>query len=143
MGNGKSGNSAISVKSRSVLTEASSVTFILTADRARSKPFYAGALGLEILAEDENAVTFAFSGGARIRLTDLPGHEGREGTVLGWAVADIASAMASLKSKGVTFRKFAGPDQDADGVWTAPDGSAKVAWFADPDGNMLSITEFG
>jgi len=128
--------------SGSVLAEASPVTFILTADRTRSKPFYAGALGLEILAEDEYAVTFALSGGARIRLTELPGHEGREGTVLGWAVPDIARAVTTLKSKGVTFRTFEGPAQDADGVWTAPDGSAKVAWFADPDGNTLSITEF-
>lgn len=121
---------------------AAPVSFILTSDRTRAKPFYAGALGLAMLSEDDFAVTFALDGGALLRLTDLPGHEAGEQTVLGWAVADIASAVSELKARGITFTIYDWPGQDADGVWTSPDGRAKVAWFADPDGNVLSLTEF-
>jgi catechol-2,3-dioxygenase len=67
----------------SVLAEAAPVSFILTADRAAAKPFYAGALGLPIVSEDGFAVTFALAGGMQLRLTDLPGHRGADHTVLG------------------------------------------------------------
>ena len=126
-----------------VLTSAQPVTFILTANRGAAKPFYAGALGLAIVAEDDFAVTFALAGGATMRLTDLPGHTAQGHTVLGWAVADIAAAAAELRGKGVTFRNYEGFGQDADGIWSPPGGGAKVAWFSDPDGNVLSLTQFG
>jgi len=126
-----------------LLAKAAPVSFILTADRSRAKPFYAGALGLPILSEDDFSVTFALDGRARMRLTDLPGHEAAEHTVLGWNVPDISSAVAEMKTRGITFRKYENFGQDDDGVWTTPDGSAKVAWFTDPDGNVLSLTQFG
>jgi predicted enzyme related to lactoylglutathione lyase len=126
-----------------LLAEAAPVSFILTADRARAKPFYAGALGLPILSEDEYSVTFELGGGARMRLTDLPGHEAGEQTVLAWNVPDIAAAVVELRQRGITFRTYQGFGQDDAGVWTTPDGSAKVAWFTDPDGNVLSLTQFG
>ena len=125
------------------LAEAAPVSFILTADRARAKPFYAGALGLAIVSEDDFAATFALAGGALLRLTDLPGHEAGGHTVLGWSVPDIASAVAALKTRGITFRTYEGFGQDEAGIWSTPDGSAKVAWFTDPDGNVLSLTQFG
>ena len=127
----------------SSLAQAAPVSFILTADRTRAKPFYAGALGLPIVAEDPFAVTFALAGGATIRLTDLPGHVGGEHTVLGWTVPDIGAAVAELKARGITFRVYEGFGQDEDGVWQAPGGGARVAWFTDPDGNVLSLTQFG
>ena len=127
----------------SLIAAAAPVSFILTADRARAKPFYAGALGLPILGEDDFAVTFGLGGGAVIRLTDLPGHTALGHTVLGWIVADIRAAVADLKAKGITFRTYEGFGQDADGVWQTPDGGALVAWFTDPDGNVLSLTQFG
>jgi predicted enzyme related to lactoylglutathione lyase len=125
------------------LLSANPVAFILTADRTRAKPFYAGALGLPILSEDDFAVTFDLGGGVTIRLTDLPGHKGAEHTVLGWGVSDIAAAAVELKARGVTFRIYEGFGQDADGIWSPPGGGAKVAWFTDPDGNVLSLTQFG
>jgi predicted enzyme related to lactoylglutathione lyase len=125
------------------LLSANPVAFILTADRMRAKPFYAGALGLPILSEDDFAVTFDLGGGVTIRLTDLPGHKGAEHTVLGWGVPDIAAAASELRAKGVTFRIYEGFGQDADGIWSPPGGGAKVAWFTDPDGNVLSLTQFG
>ncbi len=127
----------------STLVQAAPVSFVLTANRAAAKPFYAGALGLPILSEDDFAVTFALAGGMHLRLTDLPGHEAMGHTVLGWAVTDIAASVAELRGKGVTFKVYEGFGQDAEGVWSAPGGGAKVAWFADPDGNVLSLTQFG
>jgi predicted enzyme related to lactoylglutathione lyase len=119
------------------------VAFILTADRTRAKPFYAGALGLPILSEDDFAVTFDLGEGATIRLTDLPDHRAADHTVLGWGVDDIRESVADLKRKGVTFRMYEGFGQDEDGVWTPPGGGPQVAWFTDPDGNVLSLTQFG
>ena len=118
------------------------VSFILTANRTRAKPFYAGALGLPILAEDDFAVTFGLGNGATIRLAELPGHEAGGQTVLGWRVNDIGVAVARLEARGITFLADGWQGQDARGIWSSPDGLAKVAWFADPDGNRLSLTEF-
>ena len=126
-----------------LLAKALPVTFILTANRSAAKPFYAGALGLAIVAEDDFAVTFALAGGATMRLTDLPGHQAQGHTVLGWDVTDIGVAVAELRGKGVTFKIYEGFGQDADGIWSPPGGGAKVAWFSDPDGNVLSLTQFG
>ncbi|MEZ5743147.1 MAG: VOC family protein [Sphingomonadaceae bacterium] len=118
------------------------ISFILTSDRTRAKPFYAGALGLPIASEDDFAVTFTLAGGAMIRLTMVPDHVGQGHTVCGWNVADIRATVSALKARGVTFKIYEGFGQDADGVWETPDGSAKVAWFTDPDGNVLSLTQF-
>lgn len=127
----------------SLPAQASPVSFVLTADRIRSKPFYAGVLGLRIVGEDDFAVTFELAGGAAMRLTDLPDHRAQGHTVLGWSVPDIGAAVAVLKAKGVTFRIYEGFGQDAEGIWTTPGGGAQVAWFSDPDGNVLSLTQFG
>jgi len=127
----------------SQLASAAPVSFILTANRGAAKPFYAGALGLPIVAEDDFAVTFALGGGAVVRLTDLPGHQAQNHTVLGWNVGDIHAAVAELKAKGITFRIYEGFGQDEHGIWSPPGGGAQVAWFTDPDGNVLSLTQFG
>ena len=122
---------------------ASPVSVILTADRIRAKPFYAGVLGLKVIAEDNFATTFDLGGGATMRLTDLPGHTAMSHSVLGWNVPDIRSAVKALRDKGVTFTVYEGFGQDADAIWAVPGGGAQVAWFPDPDGNVLSITQFG
>lgn len=122
---------------------ASPVSFILTTDRIRAKPFYAGVLGLKVIAEDNFATTFDLGGAATMRLTDLPGHTAMPHTVLGWNVPDIRSAAQELRGKGVTFTVYEGYGQDAEGIWAAPGGSVQVAWSPDPDGNVLSISQFG
>jgi catechol 2,3-dioxygenase-like lactoylglutathione lyase family enzyme len=119
------------------------VCFVLTADRARSKPFYADVLGLRLLGEDGHAVTFDLGNRTPLRLTDMPGHKGMGHTVIGWNVAEIGAAVQDLAGRGVKFNIYDGFGQDADGIWASPDGGAKVAWFADPDGNVLSLTQFG
>ena len=62
-------------------------------------------------------------------------------TVLGWRVPDIAAIMRGLTARGIVFLRYDGMNQDQNGVWTTPGGD-KVAWFADPDGNVLSLTKF-
>ena len=76
-----------------------------------------------------------------LRVTAAPAVAQPGYTVLGWRVDDIAATMAELSARGVEFRRYEGMGQDEAGVWTTPDG-AQVAWFADPDGNTLSLTQF-
>lgn len=124
-------------------TTAAPVCFVLTADRRRSLPFYRDVLGLRLIGEDEHAATFDIGNRTPMRLTTTEGWKGTGQSVLGWHVADIVATVRALKSKGVTFAIYDGYGQDADGIWQAPGGGAKVAWFPDPDGNLLSLTQFG
>ena len=116
------------------------VAFVGTADAARAKAFYAGTLGLHLVGEDTFALVFDV-GGTRLRVSVVPDVRPAGYTVLGWTVPDIRSAVLELVQRGVVFQHFEGLEQDADGIWTAP-GGARVAWFRDPDGNTLSITQF-
>ena len=111
-----------------------------TADAAVAKAFYAGTLGLHLVGEDTFALVFDV-GGTRLRVSVVPDVRPAGYTVLGWTVPDIRSAVLELVQRGVVFQHFEGLEQDADGIWTAP-GGARVAWFRDPDGNTLSITQF-
>ena len=116
------------------------VTFIFTRDPDRARGFYRDTLGLAVLAEDPYATVFDLAG-VPLRVVPIPDHVPSPHTVLGWQVEDIGAAMSQLRDRGVTFLVYEGFGQDAGGVWTAPDGSAKVAWFNDPDGNNLSLTQ--
>jgi catechol 2,3-dioxygenase-like lactoylglutathione lyase family enzyme len=116
------------------------IAFILTPDRAQAKPFYADVLGLPLIREDAFATVFDLGGGTLLRLTSIDSHTPSPHTVLGWQVPDIRTAMADLKARGVVFNAYQGMTDD-DGLWSSPDGSAKVCWFNDPDGNNLSLTE--
>lgn len=127
----------------SIPANAAPVTFVITANRAAAKPFYADVLGLRVLGEDDHAVTFDAGNRTPLRLTTMPGYQSAGHTVLGWHVADLPAVMAALKAKGVAFKTYEGMGQDANGVWTSPDGGANLAWFTDPDGNVLSLTQFG
>ena len=118
------------------------VSFVLTSDRASARHFYAVTLGLPIVGEDDFAITFGLAGGGLMRLTDVEGHQAAMHTVLGWSVGDIVEAVVGLAASGVEFRVYPGMGQDENGIWAAPGGGAKVAWFTDPDGNVLSLTQF-
>jgi predicted enzyme related to lactoylglutathione lyase len=123
------------------LTHATPVTFILTADREKAKPFYSDVLGLTQTGEDEYATNYDLNG-TPLRLTSVAGHTPGPHTVLGWNVPDIAATAKELNSRGVKFEIYEGFGQDADGIWHAPDRNVKIAWFLDPEGNNLSITQF-
>ncbi len=123
-----------------ILVKAKPVSFILVRDREKAKEFYGGALGLKMVSEDAFAATYDLGGGATMRLTTVADYQAHPHTVIGWHVGDLGAAVKSMKAKGVSFNVYEGFGQDADGVWTAPDGSMKVAWFNDPEGNVLSVS---
>jgi catechol 2,3-dioxygenase-like lactoylglutathione lyase family enzyme len=124
------------------LASAGAVMMVHTANRARALPFYRDTLGLRLLSEDPFAAVFDLNG-ATMRLSDVEGWKPHPHTVLGFIVPDISAAACALTEKGVKFLIYEGFAQDSHGVWTAPDGMAKVAWFNDPDGNNLSLSQIG
>jgi catechol 2,3-dioxygenase-like lactoylglutathione lyase family enzyme len=124
-----------------VLASAKPVVIIATRDRKVSTPFYRDTLGLPLIGEDPYAAVFRLNG-AVMRLSTIENWAPHAHTVFGFEVEDIAKTIPVLTKKGVKFIVYPGFGQSEDGVWTAPDGKAKVAWFNDPDGNNLSLTEF-
>lgn len=123
-----------------MLTHAKAITFVLTPDHKRAAAWYRDVLGLTHVSTDDFAAVFDLAG-TTLRLTTVPGFTAGAHTVIGWAVPDIRAAMAGLKAKGAESLVYPGFGQDADGVWSAPGGGAKVCWFNDPDGNNLSLTD--
>lgn len=122
------------------LADARPVAMITTADRKAAEPFYAETLGLRRKGDDGFAALFDLAG-TTLRLTEVPGYSAPPHPVLGWEVADIEAAVAALAGKGVAMNVYEGLGQDPNGIWTAPDGRCKVAFFNDPDGNGLSLTQ--
>ena len=116
------------------------VGFVPIVDVPRAKQFYGETLGLQLLSEEPPFALVFNANGIMLRLVMSKELPPRFGTVLGWRVADIASVVAELSMAGVTFERYPGMPQDQLGIWTTPTG-AKVAWFKDPDGNLLSISE--
>jgi catechol 2,3-dioxygenase-like lactoylglutathione lyase family enzyme len=123
------------------LKDARPVVIICTRDRAKSLPFYRDVLGLALVGEDAFAAVFALNG-AEMRLSTVADWTAHAHTVFGFAVDDVAADMSALTMKGVEFEIFPGFGQDANGLWAAPDGKVRVAWFKDPDGNLLSLAQF-
>jgi len=117
------------------------IAFVATANPSRAKKFYKDTLGLRFVSENEFAVVFD-AGGIMLRVTPVKDFEPTCFTVLGWVVEDITKEVRELAKRGVKFERYDWMQQDADDVWTSPDNT-KVAWFTDPDGNILSLTEFG
>jgi catechol 2,3-dioxygenase-like lactoylglutathione lyase family enzyme len=122
------------------LADARPVAMINTADRNSAEAFYAQTLGLRRAGDDGFASLFDLAG-TTLRLTEVPGFAAAGHPVLGWEVADIEAAVAALAASGVAMAIYEGLGQDERGIWTAPDGSCKVAFFNDPDGNGLSLTQ--
>src|SRR5438034_4846791 len=115
------------------------IAFVATANPARAKKFYRQTLGLRLVGEDGFALVFD-AGGTMLRVAVVPQVKPAGYTVLGWIVPDIERAVGALRRRGVRFRRYPGMGQDRQGIWTSPSG-ARVAWFGDPDGNTLSLTE--
>jgi catechol 2,3-dioxygenase-like lactoylglutathione lyase family enzyme len=116
------------------------VGFLLITDPARAKEFYCDVLGLPLRHEDDFAVVVD-AGGTPLRLSIVAEVPQPGGTNAGWLVDDIRSAVRTLAAAGITFERFPGMEQDSDGIWRPlPDGNG-VAWFRDPDGNRLSLTQ--
>ncbi|HTV81294.1 MAG TPA: VOC family protein [Acidobacteriaceae bacterium] len=115
------------------------VAFVPIREADRSRSFYRDTLGLRLLSEDRFALVFEING-VPLRATLVGEFQPQRFTVLGWQVSDAAAAARRLSAAGVHFERYSGMEQDELGLWSAP-GGARVAWFRDPDGNVLSITQ--
>lgn len=125
-----------------MLSTAPIIGFVPTLDAARSRAFYEGILGIPFVSDDGFALVFR-SGSNMIRIARVQDLTPAVYTILGWEVSDIAAEVTALTAKGLVFARypFLPPDQiDSLGIWSAP-GGAKVAWFQDPDGNTLSLSQ--
>lgn len=115
--------------------------FIATTDPARSKAFYQGILGLRLLTDDQFALAFD-ANGTQLRIQKVENLQPPPFTVLGWEVSDIRQAVSDLARAGVKLERYDFLQQDDLGIWKAPSGTT-VAWFRDPDANLLSVAESG
>lgn len=122
------------------MADARPVAFVITRDRGRAEAFYGDTLGLRRMPGDPFAAVFDMAG-VPLRVTEVEDHVASAHPVLGWQVPDIVAAVQALAAKGIEMTIYEGMGQDHLGIWTSPDGSAKVAFFADPDGNGLSLTQ--
>ena len=115
------------------------VAFLQVNDRDAARAFFVDVLGLSFIGSDPHALVLE-SNGTRIRIGENKDHVPGRGTSLGWDVPDIEEAVSALEAKGIEFQNFGFPGQDERGIWTTPGGD-KVAWFRDPSGNILSLSQ--
>jgi catechol 2,3-dioxygenase-like lactoylglutathione lyase family enzyme len=115
------------------------VAFVSTTDPQAARRFYRDRLGLRLLEDGPFALVFD-ANGVTLRVSVVEAVQRASYTVLGWRVADIAAQVGQLADAGVEFLRFDGMEQDDRGVWQSPGGDM-VAWFSDPDGNVLSVTQ--
>jgi catechol 2,3-dioxygenase-like lactoylglutathione lyase family enzyme len=129
-----------------MLGSAKIVAFVPTRDSEKARRFYVDILGLGFVSDDQFALVLD-ANGITVRVSKVPEYTPYPFTALGWDVPDIEKTVSELSARGVGLEKYGFPGQDDRGIWTAPavdnaTGGAKVAWFKDPDGNLLSLTEY-
>ncbi len=115
------------------------IALVTTADPARALAFYRDVLGLSLVADESFALVFD-AAGTMLRVAKAGSVAPPPYSVLGWRVDDARATVRGLAARGVVLERFEGMGQDEDGIWASPDG-ALVAWFKDPDGNLLSIAQ--
>jgi catechol 2,3-dioxygenase-like lactoylglutathione lyase family enzyme len=123
-----------------MLDSAPAIGFLPSTDLDRSRQFFAETLGLPLVEMSPFACVLR-AGAGMLRVTKVNDLRPQPFTVFGWQVDDIDRAVTQLTAAGVRFLRYDGVDQDRQGIWTTPGGD-RVAWFADPDGNTLSLTQF-
>jgi catechol 2,3-dioxygenase-like lactoylglutathione lyase family enzyme len=115
------------------------VAFVATKQPERARAFYAETLGLRLVSDDPFAIVFDV-GGTMLRVQKVEDFTPHPFTSAGWNVEDAAAIVDGLTARGVRFERFGFLEQDARGIWVAP-GGARIAWFKDPDGNVLSVAQ--
>jgi catechol 2,3-dioxygenase-like lactoylglutathione lyase family enzyme len=116
------------------------IGFVTIVDVDRAKSFYGDTLGLRLVSEEPPFALVFDANGIMLRLGMGKQLPPASGTVLGWQIPEIDSVVRTLATAGVQFERYEFLKQDDAGIWTAPTG-ARVAWFKDPDGNTLNISE--
>ena len=124
----------------SMLNKSHIISFVATSNATKAREFYEERLGLTFVSSDQFALIFEASG-TMVRVQKVDRVDPHGYTALGWEVADIKKTVSALADRGVKFERYEPMDQDEQGIWEAPSG-AKIAWFQDPDGNILSLTQF-
>jgi catechol 2,3-dioxygenase-like lactoylglutathione lyase family enzyme len=122
-----------------MLDTARIIGFVPTTDPERSRAFYQGTLGLKFVKDDGFAQVYD-ANGTMVRVAKARSFVPAPYTILGWQVPDLDAAARQLTNAGIHFERFGLPGQNELGVWTAPNGD-KVAWFKDPDENIVSISQ--
>jgi catechol 2,3-dioxygenase-like lactoylglutathione lyase family enzyme len=117
------------------------IAFVATADAEAARLFYEHTLGLRLVADEPVALVFD-ANGTPLRISKVEHVTVAPYTVLGWRVDDVAGIVRDLGDRGVAFERYPGFQQDEFGIWNAP-GGARIAWFKDPDGNLLSVVQDG
>jgi catechol 2,3-dioxygenase-like lactoylglutathione lyase family enzyme len=115
------------------------VAFVAITDGEKARAFYEGVLGLRFVKDDGFALVFE-ANGIMMRAAKMTEFKPTQYTVMGWQVSKIEDVVRTLTNRGVKFAIFGFFKQDELGIWTAPTGD-KVAWFKDPDGNILSVSQ--
>jgi catechol 2,3-dioxygenase-like lactoylglutathione lyase family enzyme len=118
------------------------VAFVPTTDPVKARSFYEGVLGLRLVADEAPFALVFDANGTMLRVTTVREHAAAPFTVLGWDVDSIESTVEKLGAAGIEFLRYPGlNDSEPRAIWTAPSG-ARIAWFHDPDANVLSVTQF-
>ena len=126
----------------SILGVSDLIAFAPTTDPVKARAFYEGVLGLRLVADEKPFALVFDANGTMLRVTVVQEHHPDPFTVLGWRVDDIERTVEQLSAREVVFQRYPGVnDADPHAVWNAPSG-ARVAWFKDPDGNVLGLTQF-
>ena len=123
-----------------MLSQSKLQSIIWTSRIDQAEMFYREVLGLSLQSKSDGALVFDVGGGD-LRVSPVPSTVPSEHTVLGFSVSDVDSVVELLSEREVVFERFDGFPHNENGTLTTPDGS-KVAWFRDPDGNLLSVVEY-
>jgi catechol 2,3-dioxygenase-like lactoylglutathione lyase family enzyme len=123
-----------------MLNTSAFISFVATGKPVASRKFYEHTLGLKFVSSDRFALVFE-ANGSMLRIQKVKTVDPHDYTSLGWEVKDIRNEVSELGKRGVRFARFEGMAQDEQGIWKSPAG-ALIAWFSDPDGNILSLTQF-
>lgn len=130
------------MSTESILGGSDLIAFAPTTNPANARAFYEGVLGLRLVADEQPFALVFDANGIMLRVTTVHALKPQQFTILGWRVADIEAAVDRLNVAGVEFQRYKGMnDNEPRGIWNSPSG-ARIAWFKDPDGNVLSLTEF-
>ena len=123
------------------LDDLAPIGFIPTTNAEAARDFYQNTLGLQFESDDGFALVFRTAGGIMLRVIRMqdPHFQPQPFGIFGWEAPDMPATVDALTAKGVRFERYGYFEQDARGIWTAPNGN-QVAWFKDPDGNTLSVS---
>ena len=116
------------------------MAFVPTADATKARRFYESVLGFRVISQDHFALVLD-ANGTMLRVTNVQKFTPQQFTILGWDVTNIDESVSELNQRGARFEQYGMAEQDERGIWKSPSG-ARIAWFKDPDGNVLSLTQF-